>query len=93
MPGSSDLLRQAEEAKAKAARARRLATNFTLSTDDAVTLLEYAKEQEELAQTLEAQSRPSHLSLPLVKPVVTEVQQQSDAQHGSAPVNPAEEPR
>jgi|LNAP01.1.fsa_nt_gb hypothetical protein len=85
MTTSDDLVQQAADARAKAARARWHAASGFLSAKDAGLLTAYAEEQEAKARTLDAQARLSRLSLPPINPVVTHQQQQAQQQSDEAP--------
>ena len=87
-----DLLRQAREARAAAARAQRLALGWSLSNPrDTAQLLAYAEELSERARSLEARARASDLSVPPIAPAVTHVQEQVQQQAASTPSDPAGE--
>ena len=74
-----ELLRQAREARAQAARAHRLAMGTNLT--DAAQLIAYGQELDDRARALEGQAFESDVSLP---PVTQPQQQQAQQQQSSA---------
>lgn len=82
MSTRDDILRQASEARAVAAKAQRLALSLGISgTDVAARLIAYAQEMDAKASSLEAQVRASDLSLPPL--VDTRSQHQVHEQSGA----------
>ncbi len=85
MTRRDELLRQAKEARALAAKAHRLAIGWGIANpDDVARLIAYAEELDDKARTLEGQALGSDLSLPLVGHVVTHSQQQAQQQSETA---------
>ena len=77
MTTRDDLRRQTKEARASAAKARRLAGSWGISSEfDVDRLIVYAAELDKKAEALEAEARAADLSVPPVTPVVTHSQQQ-----------------
>lgn len=81
-----ELLRQAKEARALAAKAQGLAIGWgNTNPDDIARLIAYAQELDHKARTLEGQALEGDLSLPPVGTVVTHSQQQAQQQSETAP--------
>jgi len=94
MISRDELIRQARETRALAAKAHRLAIGWgNTNPNDVARLIAYAEELDDKARSLERQALEGDLYLPPIGPVVTHLQQQAQQQSDTAPTTQRATPK